>query len=257
MAMDGDRWLSATAAERRARTIYRYRTDAEALRAAWRDGAAERGWAPEDWWVPGIDAVTRALVGGRAATPAYAQLGRERAEAGYGIRDALADVRTLYERLASEGPPPPAVRALVQAWAGVRLAPVRVMLCAGFASAEHLRERFAELYRDALPGGLAVVAVEVPEAGSGWEALTLLLEAGTRTPSVFAAEAPMARTSPERVVALVRDDAAAAIRSAIDHVRIAALPADMGAAANLIARLGEGGGSSEGGERGGGSEGQD
>src|SRR3990170_418655 len=114
MAMDGDRWLSAKAAERRARTIYRYRTDAEALRDAWRAGAGERGWAPEDWWVPGVDAVTRALVEGRAAPPAYARLGRERAEAGYGIRDTVADVRTLHERMASAGPPAPAVRALVQ-----------------------------------------------------------------------------------------------------------------------------------------------
>jgi hypothetical protein len=240
MAMDGDRWLSAKAAERRARTIYRYRTDAEALRDAWRTGAGERGWAPEEWWVPGVDAVTRALVEGRAAAPAYARLGRERAEAGYGIRDTVADVRTLHERMASDGPPGPAVRALVQAWAGVTLAPVRVMLCADFATAEHLRARFAELYRDALPEGLAVLAVEVPEAGSGWEAVTLLLEAGARTPSLFAAEAPMARTSPERVVALVRGDAAGAIRSMIDRVRIVALPGDLPAAANLIVRVGEG-----------------
>lgn len=240
MAMDGDRWLSAKAAERRARTIYRYRTDGEALRDAWRAGAGERGWAPEDWWVPGVDAVTRALVEGRAAAPAYAQLGRERAEAGYGIRDTIADVRTLHEQLASDGPPAPAVRALVQAWAGVRLAPVRVMLCADFASGEHLRAGFAELYRDTVPDGLAVLAVEVPEAPSGWEAVTLLLEAGTRTPALFAAEAPMARTSPERVVALVRDGAAGAIRSMIEHVRIAALPGDLPAAANLIARIGEG-----------------
>jgi hypothetical protein len=240
MAMDGDRWLSAKAAERRARTIYRYRTDAEALRDAWRSGAADEGWAPEDWWVPGVEAVTRALVEGRLATPAYAQLGRERAEAGYGVRAAIADVRTLHDRIASSGPPPPAVRALVQAWAAVTLAPVRVMLCEGFATAEHLRARFAEMYRDAVPTGLAVLAVEVAEAGTGWEAVTLLLEAGARTPSVFAAEAPMARTSPERVVALVRDDAAATIRSMIKHVRIVALPGDLPAAANLVARVGEG-----------------
>jgi hypothetical protein len=240
MAMDGDRWLSAKAAERRARTIYRYRTDAEALRDAWRSGAAEEGWAPEDWWVPGVEAITRALVEGRSAIPAYAQLGRERAEAGYGVRTVLDDVRTLHERMASGGPPPQAVRALVQAWAAVRLAPVRVTVCAGFATAEHLRAGLAEMYRDALPAGLAVLAVEVPEASSGWEAVALLLEAGARTPSVFAAEAPMARTSPERVVALVRDSAGATIRSMITRVRIVALPRELPAAANLVARVGEG-----------------
>jgi hypothetical protein len=240
MAMDGDRWLSAKAAERRARTIYRHRTDAEALRNAWRSGAAEEGWAPEDWWVPGVEAITRALVEERSAIPAYAQLGRERAEAGYGVRDVLGDVRTLHGRLASGGPPPQAVRALVQGWATVMLAPVRVTVCPGFATAEQLREGLAELYRDALPPGLAVLAVEVPEASSGWEALALLLEAGARTPSVFAAEAPMARTSPERVVALVRDDAGAVIRSMIEQVRIVALPRDLPAAANLVARVGEG-----------------
>jgi len=240
MAMDGDRWLSAKAADRRARTTYRYRTDAEALREAWRAGAVSEGWELEDWWVPGVDAVTRALVGGRAAMPAYAQLGRERAEAGHGVRTVLADVRALHAPMASDGPPPPAVRALVLAWASVALAPVRVILCEGIATAEHLRASFAELYRDVVPDGLAVLAVEVPEAGTGWEALTLLLEAATRTPAVLAAEAPMARTSPERVVALVRDDAAPAIRSMIDHVRIEALPGDPPAAANLIVRVGEG-----------------
>lgn len=240
MAMDGDRWLSAKAAERRARTIYRYRTDAEALRDAWRSGATDAGWAPADWWVPGVEAITRALVEGRSAVPAYARLGRERAEAGYGVWAVLDDVRTLHGAMASHGPPPQAVRALVQAWAAVTLAPVRVTVCAGFATAEHLRAGLAELYPDALPPGLAVLAVEVPAAASGWEALALLLEAGARSPSIFAAEAPMARTSPERVVALVRDGAAAAIRSMIEHVRIVALPSDLPAAANVVVRVAEG-----------------
>jgi hypothetical protein len=240
--MDGDRWLSAKAAERRARTIYRYRTDAEALRHAWRLGAADEGWAPEEWWVPAVDAVTRALVEGRAPGPAYARLGRERAEAGYGIRATLDDLRTLHAQIGSAGPPPQAVRALVQAWAAVTLAPVRVMLCEGIPTAEHLRARFAELYRDALPAGLAVVAVEArnPDAGGEWEAVTLLLEAGAGTPSVFAAEAPIARTSPDRVIALVRNDAAATIRSLIHDARIVALPTELWAAANLVARVGEG-----------------
>lgn len=45
------------------------------------------------------------------------------------------------------------------------------------------------------------------QAASGWEAVTLLLEAGARTLSLFAAQAPVARMSPERVEALVRGDA--------------------------------------------------
>ncbi|MFC0529142.1 hypothetical protein [Phytohabitans kaempferiae] len=238
MAMDGDRWLSAKAAERRARTIYRYRTDAEALRDAWRAGAVERGWAPEDWWVPGVDAVARALVDGRAGGPAYARLGRERAEAGIGIRAALDDVLLLHERMGSAGPPPQVVCALVQAWAAVVLAPVRVLLCADLPTAEHLRARFAELYRDALPEGLALLVVEARAASSEWEAVTLLLEAGARTPSVFAAEAPMARMSPERVVALVRDDAGPVIREALHGARIVPLPRDLSRAAALVARVG-------------------
>jgi hypothetical protein len=42
------------------------------------------------------------------------------------------------------------------------------------------------------------------------------------------------------VVALVRDDAGGAIRSMIEHARIVALPRDLPAAANLVARVGEG-----------------
>jgi len=241
MAMDGDRWLSPRAAVWWARTIYRHRTDADALRDAWRTGAAEQGWAPEDWWVPGVDAVTRALVEGRAAAPAYAQLGRERAETGYGIRETMADLRTLHERIASDGPPAPAVRALVQAWADVTLAPVRVMLCSNFATPEQLRIGFTHLYRDALPDGLAVLVLKAPPpvAGGDWEAVTLLLEAGARTPSLFAPDAPIARTSPERVVALVRDGVSTSLRRAgLKQVQIVPLPRDISAAAVLVARAG-------------------
>ncbi|MDQ7907378.1 hypothetical protein RB614_22945 [Phytohabitans sp. ZYX-F-186] len=240
MTMDGDRWLSATAAERRARTAYRYRTDAEALRDAWRAGAAEQGWEPRDWWAPGVDAVARALVAGRAATPAFARLGRERAQAGYGVREVLADVHTLYQPLTPNGPPAQTVRALLQGWASVRLAPVRVILCTSYATADYLRDRLFDLYPQTLPHGLAVIAVDAPGAGSEWEALTLLLEAGARTPTVFAAEAPITRTSPHRVLALVRTSARGPLRRAgLRNARLIPLPHDLPTAANLIAQVGE------------------
>lgn len=116
MAMDGDRWLSAKAAERRARTTYRYRTDAAALRDAWRTAARQSGWTEEDWWIPAVDTLTRAIVQGRAIEPACAQLGRERAEAGLGIRETLDDLYTVYGQLPAGAPPPHAVWALVEAW---------------------------------------------------------------------------------------------------------------------------------------------
>ncbi|MGN9914483.1 hypothetical protein ACTMTJ_43825 [Phytohabitans sp. LJ34] len=243
MAMAGDRWLSAKAAERRARTNIRYQTGAKALRSAWRSGATENGWALEDWWVPGVDALTRALIEGRAATSAYAQLGRERAESGHGIRATLADVFTLHQQMASsDRPPAPAIRALAQAWAAATLAPVRVMLCADFASPAQLRAGFIGLFRDALPDGLAVLVVEAPQpaTNSEWETVTLLLEASARTPSVFAAEAPMARTSPQRAVALVRYEAGPTLRRAgLKSIQLVPLPRDLSAAGALVAQAGK------------------
>ncbi|MCW6010977.1 hypothetical protein K1W54_41485 [Micromonospora sp. CPCC 205371] len=116
MGMDGDRWLSAKAAERRARTSYRYRTDAVTLREAWHAEVQEIGYAsPGDWWTPAVDALTRAIVQGRAPEPPAAQLGRERAAAGWTVEQALADLRVLYRLLPSGTPPPDVATALVEA----------------------------------------------------------------------------------------------------------------------------------------------
>lgn len=116
MGMDGDRWLSAKAAERRARTSYRHRTDAVMLREAWRAGVQEIGYAPpDDWWTPAVDALTRAIVQGRAPEPPAAQLGRERAAAGWTVEQALGDLRLLYRLLPAGTPPPDVVTALVEA----------------------------------------------------------------------------------------------------------------------------------------------
>lgn len=239
MTMDGDRWMSAKAAERRARTTYRYRTDAGALREAWRDEAARHGWAPADWWTPGVDSVTRALVEGRAIEPSCAQLGHERAEARYGIRTALDDLDSLYQQL-SAGPPAYAVQALAEAWAAVALAPVRVTFCPDFATPAHLRTRAAELYRQRPPTDLAVLVVDLPEpeGGSGWEAVALLLETGARVPSAFPQDTRVARLSPGRLVTLVRQEAAGALRAALaDVVLVSDLPADLPAASRMAERI--------------------
>jgi hypothetical protein len=116
MGMDGDRWLPAKAAERRARTSYRYRTDAVTLREAWRAGVEGIGYpAPGDWWTPAVDALTRAIVQGRAPEPPAAQLGRERAAAGWTVEQAVDDLRVLYRLLPAGTPPPDVVTALVEA----------------------------------------------------------------------------------------------------------------------------------------------
>ncbi|WP_173076445.1 hypothetical protein [Phytohabitans rumicis] len=224
--MDDERWLTAKAAERRARTTYRYRTDAAALRDAWRAATGERGWAPDEWWTPAVDAVTRSLTEGRAAGPAYAQLGRERAESGHGIRAALDDLAALHDG----DPPSPAVRAVVEAWAGVALAPARVRFCPDPPTPAHLRARVAELYSHP-HDGLALLVVH----HHGWEAVAALLEAGARTPAAFPLDTQVARLAPGRLVALVRQDGAAPLRAALaDQARIVALPADLPGATQLV-----------------------
>lgn len=115
MGMDGDRWLPAKAAERRARTSYRYRTDAVTLREAWRAAVLQIGYASaDDWWTPAVDALTRAIVQGRAPGPAATQLGRERAAAGWTVEQAVGDLHLLYRFLPGGAPPPDVVTALVE-----------------------------------------------------------------------------------------------------------------------------------------------
>ena len=235
--MSGERYAS----ERRNATTQRYRTKVDMLRKAWRDAAGRARWArPEDWWTPAVDALAQAVTEHRDAEPACARLGRARAEARIGIRETIGDLDTLYRQLPTRVPPPRLVRALVEAWASVALAPVRLTLCGdGFASREHLRARLAEIYARGDPArDYAAIVIDLPDpmVGTGWEALTLLLQAGR---SVLPDDTRPARLSPGQLAVLVRRhgelaEATAAIRSAGATVRVVYLPETLAAAERLV-----------------------
>lgn len=70
----------------------------------WRATSVEVGWTfPDDWWAPPVDAVVEALCAGRDPAGPCAELGRARAEAGVGLKEALRDLNALYAAVTSGG----------------------------------------------------------------------------------------------------------------------------------------------------------
>lgn len=214
---DMQRRPSNAAAGQRVSSLRHYRTPASALRDAWRAAVDLGGWVrPEDWWTPAADALARAVAQRRDVRPAGAGLGQARAEAGFGFRDTLGDIFTLYRQVPAGVPPYRLVRVLIEAWAEVSFAPTEVTLCGdprkGSATAGYLRTLLGGVYqmggddRPPLSEDFVVLVVDVPpvEAGTGWEPVTLLLEMGVRLLPVLPAHALLVTLSPGRVGTLVR-----------------------------------------------------
>jgi len=189
---------------------------AGALRDAWNRAALADGWTrPSDWLTAEVDAVTEALASGGDALAAVARLGRARADAGVGIREALDDLCALYRQLPAGGPPLTVLRALVEAWSEVAVTAVRSATCedslSGLATASYLRTRIAEVYREAEHDGLppgerrALLILQFADLArvTGWESLLLRLALGDCLRSVFSGGETLASTGPTTVLGLV------------------------------------------------------
>ncbi len=109
-------------------------TAADTLRERWRDRSARSTWArPEDWYVPAVEALAEALaeevVESRGVEAAADRLGRQRADEGVGLGEALDDLTSLYLAAGVLQPPLRVVRALAEGWADAGVAPVRTAGC--------------------------------------------------------------------------------------------------------------------------------
>jgi hypothetical protein len=207
--------------DQRSRSLRRHRTPAGAVRDAWRAAVQHQGWVrPEDWWHPAVEALARAVARRQDVRPAGTRLGHARARAGWGIRRTVDDIFALYRRMPFSGPPSRLVRAVVEAWAEVVLAPTDVTLCGdprkGSVTAGYLASLLAGVYQLGGEDGpplsdeflVLVVDVPAPEGGTGWEPVTLLLDLGPALLPVLPAHALVVTFSPGRVGTLVRRDAA-------------------------------------------------
>jgi hypothetical protein len=219
--MDDRQRGQSVAADRRARSLRLHRTAGSVLRDAWWTAVDSAGWMrPQDWWTPATDALAQAVAQRRDVRPAGAGLGRARAQAGHGIRLTLEDVFALYRQMPAGAPPSRLVRAVVEAWAEVALAPTGVTLCGdprkGSLTAHYLRTLLGGVYQLGGDAGpplseefvVLIVDVPLPVAGTGWEPVTLLLELGTRLLPVLPAQALLVTFSPGRLGTLVRRTAA-------------------------------------------------
>ncbi len=204
----------SAAADRRLRSLRRHRTAASALREAWAaEARAIDPHRPGDWWTPPADALTRAIARHADPRPAGVRFGRARARDGHGIRHTVDDLVTLYRHLPPGRPPNRLMRAAIEAWSEVVLAPTGVTVCGsprnGTATAEYLHGLLGGLYQFGSESGgplsddYLVLIVDVP-ADSGWEPVTLLLDLGTRLLPVLPAQALLVMLSPGRIGTLVR-----------------------------------------------------
>jgi hypothetical protein len=238
------------AADRRTRSLSRYRTPAGALRDSWRRDAG--GTPPEQWWVPAVEALARTVVQGREVRTACTAFGRARAQAGFGIRFTLDDLFALYRQVPAGEPPNRAVRATVEAWAEVALAPTGVTLCGdprnGAATAKYVRNLLGGLYQFGDDGGsplteeFAVLVLDAPPR-HGWEGVPTLLEMGDRLLPVLPAQALLIVLGPGRLGTLVRrtpalPDLVGDLAEVTDSVLLTSeIPEDLPAAYRLLERV--------------------
>lgn len=257
-AMDRKHRAGNAAANRRAGSLSRYRTPAGALRDGWRRASASSGdWAvsPEEWWNPAVDTLARAVAQGREVRTACTALGRARAQAGLGIRYTLDDLFALYRQVPAGEPPNRAVRATVEAWAEVSLAPTGVTVCGdprkGAATAKYVRNLLGGLYQFGDGGGaplseefsvLVLDARPRPES-LGWEGIPALLEMGSRLLPVLPAQALLIVLGPGRLGTLVRrtpalPDLVTDLAEVADSVLLTSeIPEDLPSAYRLLERV--------------------
>jgi hypothetical protein len=237
--------------------------DAGELRDAWLRESLKSGWVRSgDWWAPEVDALVTALSAGRDVVSPCGKLGRARAEAGVGAREALNDLYALYRQLPGGGPPLIAVRALVEAWTETTVAAIRTATCedplSGLASAAYLRTRLGEVYRDAEREAavaadrhvLLVVDLGDRAGPQGWEAMLFRLTLGDCLRSAFSGGETLASVGPRAVIGLVARDQHLArrvetLRTRLGHVReldgvrvwLERLPGSVQGALDLVAGI--------------------
>lgn len=169
-----------------------------------------------------FEAVAEALALGRRATDACEVVGRSLGTQGVALEEALADLRTTYERVTGTEPVYADACALALGWSESTLSYLHQLSCAdpltGLASTAHLRGRLTELYRgdsrgpDLFRDHHALVVVEAsptPRYGLAEEIFGTDLRmsrVGESVRSVFSGAETISRVGVRRIVVLANRD---------------------------------------------------
>lgn len=190
-------------------------TDPVALREAWRKRSFSSGWlAADDWWTAAVDAIAGAACRDSSLTLGCAMLGRERARAGIGITEAIADLAALFAELNGGDPPLALVSSVAEGWAEAGLARLSQATCddplTGLVTLPYLRTRLAEVYRDGREQDTSpaethrLIVVELPRRPDPWKRVALAILVGHDLRTVFPGGETLSLARPGPAIALVR-----------------------------------------------------
>jgi len=218
--------------------------------------------SPSDWWHPSVETAAAAVLSGGDPRPALARLGGARAQAGVAVAEALDDMEALYLAAGVGEPPYAAVRCYVEAYGDAVLGTIKLDACedplTGLTTADYLRTRLAEEYREASRAGVvvggrsALVVVDTPSQGRGRLLAAIgMIEVAHALRAVFSGGETCAALTPWRGVALVPrrlelprsvvllQELLSSRRTRIGHARswIEGLPPRECAARDLLAEL--------------------
>ncbi|TWD74928.1 hypothetical protein FB561_6363 [Kribbella amoyensis] len=161
-------------------------------------------------------AIAEALRDGADVVPASDEVGRQLAEDGVSLLEALDGLSALYRSIAGGEPAFAAVRALSSSWAETSLIYLHSLSCedplTGLSSLKHLRSRLGELYREAdhrgtsVPATHALVVVEPlhPAGTAPFDRELRLIDVAECLRIVFAGGDVLGRLGTHRAAALVR-----------------------------------------------------
>jgi GGDEF domain-containing protein len=182
-------------------------------------------------------AIAEALQDGADVVPASDEVGRQLAEDGVSLLEALDGLSALYRSIAGGEPAFAAVRALSSSWVESSLIYLHSLSCedplTGLASLAHLRSRLGEIYREAelrgtsVPATYALVVFE-PIHQEGLPSVQCelrLIDVAECLRIVFSGGDVLGRVGPRRAAALVRrspnlPDEVETVRSLITQWRL-------------------------------------
>jgi len=203
---------------------------------------------------PRFEAAGEALAAGSSVIEACWVAGRDLADMGVSLGESLEGLRSTTQLVSSRDPSFEECHALSLAWSEATLGYLHGLSCAdpltGLATLAHLRERIAELYRDAQldarAHALVVTEVRRPSELDQLASARRLTLIGHAARTVFAGREAIGQVGPSRVVVVApRDESLPArvdllrrmVSDRADRVWIEGLPGSDASAVQLLDEL--------------------
>ncbi|MFT4288233.1 hypothetical protein [Nocardioides sp.] len=203
---------------------------------------------------PRFEAVGEALAARSSVIEACWVAGRDLADMGVSLGESLEGLRSTTRLVASRDPSFEECQVLSRSWSEATLGYLHGLSCAdpltGLATLAHIRERIAELYRDAQldarSHALVVAEVRRPPHLDQLASARRLTLVGHAARAVFAGQEAIGQVGPTRVVVVApRDESLPArvgllrrmVEDRADRVWIEGLPGSDASAAQLLDEL--------------------